>query len=74
MCFISKRSVSSAILKIWCEDTPRTIFPNRKLGLLAEGYEASFLVLDGDPLADFEQTKNIRLRFKQGDFLMEKEK
>ncbi|MGH9841849.1 MAG: amidohydrolase family protein, partial [Blastocatellia bacterium] len=60
------------MLKIWCEDTPRTIFPNRKLGLLAEGYEASFLVLDGDPLVDFEQIKNIRTRFKQGYFLMEK--
>ncbi len=60
------------LLKIWCEATPRTIFPQRKLGLLAEGYEASFLVLDGDPLADFEQIKNIRLRFKQGYSLMEK--
>lgn len=58
------------MLKIWCEDTPRTIFPNRKIGRLADGHEASFLVLDGDPLADFAQTRNIRLRFKQGYFVM----
>ncbi len=57
------------LIKIWCEDTPRTILPTRKLGLLSEGYEASFLVLDGDPLVDFEQIKNIRLRFKQGYLL-----
>ncbi|MGH9898060.1 MAG: amidohydrolase family protein, partial [Pyrinomonadaceae bacterium] len=57
------------MLKIWCEDTPRTIFPHRKIGLLAEGYEASFLVLDGNPLIDFEQIKNIRMRFKEGYFL-----
>ncbi len=59
------------MLKIWCEETPRTIFPNRKIGLLAEGYEASFLVLDGNPLVNFEQIKNISMRFKQGYFLIE---
>lgn len=57
------------MLKIWCEETPRTIFPNRKIGLLAEGYESSFLVLDGNPLLDFEQVKSIRMAYKQGYFL-----
>lgn len=57
------------LLKIWCEDTPRSIFPNRKIGLLKAGYEANFIVLDGNPLVDFEQIKNIRLRFKQGYFI-----
>jgi len=57
------------MLKIWCEDTPRTIFPRRKIGLLADGYEASFLVLGDNPLSDFQAIKNIRLRFKQGYFL-----
>lgn len=57
------------MLKIWCEDTPRTIFPSRKLGLLAEGYEASFLVLDNNPLDDLEQIKNIKMRVKQGYLL-----
>lgn len=57
------------MLKIWCQDTPRNIFPNRKIGLLKAGYEANFLVLDGNPLVDFQQIKTIRLRFKQGYFL-----
>ena len=66
--YIQKLGVFSNLemLKIWCEDTPRTIFPNRKLGRLAEGYEASFLVLGGNPLEDFTQVQNIKLRFKQG--------
>jgi imidazolonepropionase-like amidohydrolase len=54
------------MLKIWAEDTPQTIFPNRKIGRLREGYEASFLVLSGNPLDNFERIKNIQLRFKQG--------
>ena len=57
------------LLKIWAEDTPRTIFPNRKVGKLREGYEASFIVLKGDPIKDFAQLKNIALRFKQGNLL-----
>lgn len=49
--------------------TPQMMYPRRKIGILKEGYEASFLVLEGNPLADFEQVKNIKLRFKQGYFL-----
>lgn len=69
--YLQKLGVFSDLemLKIWCEDTPRSIFPNRKIGLLKAGYEANFIVLDGNPLVDFEQIKNIRLRFKQGYFL-----
>lgn len=54
------------MLKIWTEETPQTIFPNRKIGRLREGYEASFLVLNANPIADFKNIKNIKLRFKQG--------
>lgn len=61
------------LLKIAVETTPQTIFPNRKIGKLREGYEASFLVLDGNPLEDFNQIKNIKLRVKQG-FLINLEK
>ena len=52
-----------------CEGTPRAIFPRRKIGFLREGYEASFLALDGNPLTNFEEIKNVRLRFKQGYLL-----
>lgn len=58
------------LLKMWCEATPETIFPNRKIGRLKEGYEASFLVLGGNPLANFESVKDIRMRFKQGNFIL----
>jgi imidazolonepropionase-like amidohydrolase len=54
------------ILKIWCEATPQAIFPKRKIGYLSEGYEASFLLLNGNPLEGFSNIKSIRLRFKQG--------
>ncbi len=57
------------MLKIWCEDTPASIFTNRKIGFLKEGYEASFLVLGDNPLKDFAAVKDIRLRFKQGFLL-----
>jgi len=58
-----------ALLKAWCETTAETIFPGRKIGRLQEGYEASFLVLGGNPLRDFENVKDIRMRFKQGRFI-----
>lgn len=54
------------LLKMWSETTPQTIFPSRKIGRFDEGYEASFLVLQGNPLEDFEQVQNIIFRFKQG--------
>jgi hypothetical protein len=54
------------LLKMWCENTAAAIFPNRKIGYLREGYEASFLALGGDPLADFSNVRKIELRVKQG--------
>ncbi|HEX5888471.1 MAG TPA: amidohydrolase family protein [Pyrinomonadaceae bacterium] len=55
------------LLKMWCETTAAAIFPKRKIGHLKDGYEANFLVLAGDPLADFANVKTIELRFKQGE-------
>lgn len=54
------------LLKMWVENTPQTIFPERKLGHLQDGYEASFLALDGNPLEDFSNISKISFRFKQG--------
>jgi imidazolonepropionase-like amidohydrolase len=54
------------VLKLWTETTPRAIFPGRLIGKLEDGYEASFLALEGNPLDDFENVNRIRLRFKQG--------
>jgi imidazolonepropionase-like amidohydrolase len=54
------------LLKMWTETTARTIFPQRKIGALSEGYEASFLALEGNPIEDWRNVRRIRLRFKQG--------
>ena len=57
---------SLTLLKMWCENTAWTIFPKRKIGHLKDGYDASFLALAGDPLADFSNVQRIQLRLKQG--------
>lgn len=57
------------LLKIWCENSAQFIFPNRKIGFLKPGYEASFLVLDGNPLSDWDNSGKIDTRFKQGVFI-----
>jgi hypothetical protein len=54
------------LLRLWSVTTPQSIFPKRKLGAFMPGFEASFLVLGGDPLADFANTRRITLRVKQG--------
>lgn len=54
------------LLKMWSETTPQTIFPKRKIGALKEGYEASFLALEGNPIEDFNNITKIKYRFKQG--------
>ena len=51
---------------MWSVTAAQTIFPRRKIGHLRVGYEASFIVLRGNPLEDFERVKDIQLRFKQG--------
>ena len=57
------------LLKMWCEQTAKTIFPKRHIGFLRNGYEASFLALEGNPLIDFMNVKRVALRFKQGEMI-----
>lgn len=47
------------VLRMWSEVTPQAIFPGRRIGRLAPGHEASFLVLAADPLADFDAVTRI---------------
>jgi imidazolonepropionase-like amidohydrolase len=54
------------LIRMWAENTPQTIFPNRKIAFLKDGYEASFIALPENPLENFEAVKNIRTIFKQG--------
>ena len=51
---------------MWAVETPRSIFPHRRIGALEPGFEASFLVLAANPVERFDATKDIRLRVKQG--------
>lgn len=57
------------LLKMWSENTPATIFPDRRIGRLSDGYEANFLVLEGDPISDFANVSRIWLRVKRGECL-----
>lgn len=57
------------LLRMWSVVTPKTIFPGRHIACFDAGCEASFLALDGDPLADFENTQRIGLRMKRGVLL-----
>ena len=57
------------LLQIWSESTVKTIFPQRKIGRLVQGYEASFLVLKGNPLEDFSAVQPIGIAVKQGHVL-----
>ena len=54
------------LLQAWSVSTPRAMFPNRKVGRLADGFEASFLVLGGNPLTDPARLHDIQMRVKQG--------
>ena len=57
---------NAELLKLWSEDTPRAILPGRMIGKLEPGYEASFLVLEKNPVEDLSNVKTIVLRVKQG--------
>jgi imidazolonepropionase-like amidohydrolase len=57
------------LLTIWSVDTPRSIFPRRRMGCFEPGCEASLLALAGNPLVDFQNTQRIVLRMKQGVIL-----
>ena len=54
------------VLRMWSVVTPVMIFPTRKISHLEPGYEASFLVLDGDPTRSVENLFRIVTRVKQG--------
>lgn len=58
------------LLKMWCENSAMTTFPNRKIGLLKEGFEASFLVLNNNPLDNIKDiNQSIVIKVKQGTIL-----
>jgi hypothetical protein len=60
---------NATLLRMWSVATPRAIFPDRKIGVLDGGYEASLVVLAGNPLVDFSNVGRITLRMKDGFLL-----
>ena len=57
------------LLKMASIDTPRALFPQRRLGCFEPGCEASFLLLAADPLLDIEAVSQPLLRVKKGRLL-----
>ncbi|MEM1115884.1 MAG: aspartyl protease family protein [Bacteroidota bacterium] len=65
--FVTHRFLPPAtVLDLWTRVTPEVVFPGRAIGCLGAGYEASFLALACDPLADWSCTARITHREKQG--------
>ena len=54
------------VLNAATQQTAELIFPDRRIGRLAEDYEANFIVLQGNPLEDFSNIRKIELLVKQG--------
>ena len=54
------------LLQMLSQDTPRMIFPQRRIGCLEVGCEASFLSLENNPLEDLTAIESVVRRFKQG--------
>jgi imidazolonepropionase-like amidohydrolase len=63
---------NSTLLDLISSETPRAIFPNRKIGSLADGAEANFLVLGGNPLDAIENIRFIQTQVKDGVLLPSK--
>jgi tetratricopeptide (TPR) repeat protein len=57
------------VLRMLVETTPRTIFPARRIGRFDDGFEASFLALDANPLEDLRALRRVSVRIKQGHML-----
>lgn len=57
------------LLAMWGRNTAQAIFPDRRVGRLTSGYEASFLVLACNPVTDFDCVQDIRLSVKEGRVL-----
>ena len=56
-------------LKVLCENTPKAIYPDRKIGKIDEGFEASFLALSDNPLSNVLKTRIISVKVKNGHLL-----
>lgn len=54
------------LLRMWSTDCAQALLADRQVGVLAPGFEASFLALGGDPLSNWAATRDIKLVVKEG--------
>ena len=57
------------ILRMWTRDTPRWMFPDRKIGAIEPGCEASMIGLAANPLDDWQAIQQVKLSIKNGKVL-----
>lgn len=55
------------LVRMLVQDTPRDIFPTRRIGVIEDRAEASFLVLRGNPLRELGNLRRIVVGIKQGE-------
>ncbi len=60
---------AATLLTIATDNTPSAIFPDRRIGKFENGYEASFLALEKNPLEDWSSLRTISVSVKQGRLL-----
>ena len=63
---------NKTLLNILTRQTAQAIFPNRKIGVIKSGYEASFLVLENNPIQNFLAIKTIKTGIKEGVLVLDK--
>ena len=60
---------NTELLKMFSVETPKAIYPKRKIAEFKNGYEASFLVVKNNPMIDIMNAKEIYFAVKQGTVL-----
>ena len=56
-------------LQVLCENTPKAIYPKRKIAKFEDGYEANFLVLSDNPLTNVLKSRVQVFKVKNGVLL-----
>lgn len=54
------------LLHQWAVSTPQALFPDRQIGELMPGYEASLLILDADPIEEWDAIEKLHRIIKGG--------
>ncbi|WP_294136900.1 hypothetical protein [Sphingobium sp.] len=57
------------LLRLATKTTPQAMFPERRIGIFAEGAETSLVAYDADPTHDLAVLRAPRLAIKQGEIL-----